>query len=205
MNHFDSLLALESVFVRTFIDKPTNSKSDEPTIRATRCYLEIEWPVNESLCAIIYAIPRTGTSAYIAACWETAFDELLRNLDSHTLETIVETWPTLATLLYNGINDKYREGALIRLEDADYGEMKWFVASVAGNISFDSEDDFFTDRTVDTIQVVMEKSMELMVELQERKPSIIRAVGKGIMAGLSAVAVGAIAVAFGIDPDDLTG
>lgn len=187
--------------MRSFLDSSTNSGTTEVTLRSTRAYIEIEWPINESLCAVIYAIPRTATSAFIATCWDDAFDELLRDVDSYTLETIVETWPTLAYLLHQGLNDKYREGALIRLEDADYAEMKWFVASVVGNISFDSKEDFFTDQTVSTIQTVMSKSMELMVELQENKPSLVRAIGKGVMSGLGAFALGAIAAALGIDTD----
>jgi hypothetical protein len=188
--------------MRSFLDSPTNPNSTEPTIHATRGYLEIEWPINESTCAVLYAIPRTESSAFIVTSWEDSFDEFLNNTDSNDWETVVETWPTLATLLSNGVNDKYRDGALIRLDDIDYGDAKWFVASVAGNVSFDSEESFFTERTVDTMQTVMSKSAELMVELRENKPSIARAIGKGIMSGLGTLALSAIAITLGADPDE---
>ncbi len=185
--------------MRFFLDKPTSAKSDEPSIQATNCYLEIEWPINSNTCVVIYIIPRTETSVFVATCWDTAFDTIIAELDIDTIKTIAETWPTLALLLNNGLGNKYRNGAIIRLEDADYGETKWFVASVAGNISFKSENGLFTAQTKEAINTVMSTSLQLFVELQEKKPSIMRAIGKGIAAGLGVFALGAIAEIFGFD------
>jgi len=189
--------------MRMFLDETTHPGSDEPNLRATNCYIELEFPIDDSSCAVIYLIPRTESSVFVATCWGTTFDELLSNPSSQTVDMITETWPTLATLLYNGLSDKYRDGALIKLEDPDYGENKWFVASVAGNISFENADTLFADRTMETINVVVTKSLELMVELQEKKPNMARAFGKGVLTGLGTVALGAVALALGVDPDDL--
>jgi hypothetical protein len=49
------------------------------------------------------------------------------------------------------------------------------------------------------INTVMNRIMQLFVELQEKKPGIMRAIGKGIAAGIGAVALGAVAAIFGFD------
>jgi hypothetical protein len=156
---------------------------------------------------VFYIIPRNEHSAFVATCWEHAFDEVIADLDEDTFETIVETWPTLAILFHNGIKDLYREGALILFEDFDYGENKWFIASIAGNISFTSAEELMGERTREVIQVVLARSMQLLIELHENKPSISREIGKGIAKGIGYAIAGTLAIGLaaflGIDPDDL--
>ena len=75
--------------------------------------------------------------------------------------------------------------ALIRLEDPDCGEPKWFVASVAGNLNFEKPEEFFGDRTMEVTGLVLEKTNQLLTEIQEKEPSTLRAIGKGLKVGLA--------------------
>lgn len=184
-----------------FISDRCNAKGEEPEIRVTNSYIEIESPVDKESSMYIYIIPRDEHSAFVAICLEDMLDEILEGMDEDSFDTISDTWPTLAQLLVNGMNDKYHHGALIRLEDADYGDNKWFITSIAGNISFDNADELFCDRTNETIGVVLEQTVNLLKELQERKPSMLRAIGKGVLAGISLGLISGAASALGIDID----
>lgn len=190
--------------MRFFLDTTTGSglEGDEIKYKVTNGYIEVEYSLDE-LFAVLYFIPRSSTSFFIATCWDDVFDTILGQVDDEDdLETIIETWPSLGELLANGINDKYSGGALIKLEDADTGEPKWFVASVAGNLNLESLDGLFNDRTAEVSQLVLSRSVELFVQLQENKPSVLRAVGKGIAAGVGTVLLGGLAALFGGDSSD---
>jgi hypothetical protein len=189
----------ENIAMRFFVSDRHHAKGDEPHLHGTNSYLEIEVPVDENNSLYTYIIPRGEHSAFVAICLNDMFDKLVDELDDDTYETVAETWPTLATLLHNGIKDKYKNGALIRLEDSDYGDTKWFVASVAGNISFDSEEALFCDRTNDAISVVLEKANQLLTELNENEPSTLKAIGKGLVQGLTLGLFATAAQALGID------
>lgn len=185
-----------------FVSQRRSAKADEPEIKLTNSYIEIESSIDKESSMFMYIIPRSEHSAFIAICLDDMFDSIVSDLDEDTFETIVDTWPTLAQLLVNGVNDKYQNGALIRLEDADYGDNKWFVASIAGNISFDSQESLFCDRTSETIGLVLEKTTQLLSEVQEREPSTLKAIGKGILAGLGLGLLSGAAQALGIDIDE---
>ncbi len=189
--------------MRFFLDSTSGRdlQGDEVKFKATNCYLELEHEM-EGVYLVHYVIPRNNTSVFLATCWDRAFDELLSDEDS--LETAVETWPTLGQLLVNGIEDRYSEGALIKLEDFDTGEPKWFLASICGNIDLEDMDSLFSERTAEATRVVVEKSLALFVDLNENKPSLLRAVGKGVAAGIGAVALAGIAAVFGVDLDDVS-
>jgi hypothetical protein len=159
-------------------------KENDFEIRPTNSYIELEIPIDEESSIFIYIIPKNQHSAFVAVCLDDMFEKIMDDLDEDTLEIIVDTWPTFAELLYNGIKDKYQNGALIQLEDDDYGEKKWFVASVAGNISFENVEELFGERTAKAIGVVMNRTSELLSELQEKKPSTWTAIKKGFISGL---------------------
>lgn len=185
--------------MRFFLDNTSGKglEGDEIKFKVTNSYIEVEYELNE-LYAVLYFIPRSNTSFFIATCWDDVFDSILGEVeDEDDLDTIVATWPSLAQLLANGIKDKYSNGALIKLEDADTGEPKWFVASVAGNLNLESEEGLFNERTAEISQLVLTKSLELFVQLQENKPSLLRAFGKGLAAGVGTVLLGGLAAVFG--------
>jgi hypothetical protein len=187
--------------MRFFLDSTSGKdlEGDGLKFKVTNCYLELEHEM-DGVYLVHYVIPRNSTSVFIATCWDRIFDELLSDEDS--LETAVETWPALGQLLVNGIEDRYSDGALIKLEDFDTGEPKWFLASVCGNIDLEDIASVFSDRTAETTKVVVEKSLALFVDLNENKPSLLRAVGKGVAAGVGAVALAGIAAIFGVDLSD---
>lgn len=173
----------------SLIDK---RRSKEVNISQTNTYIEVEIPNDSSSSLFVYLIPRSQTSMFVAMCCDHAFDELLNDIDEDDWDTIVDTWPTLARLLHNGINDKYKEGALIKLEDLDDGENKWFVASISGNHNFNDIDDVLNESTQETVKLVIECSMQLATEMQNNKPSVFRAMGRGMAQGVAAVIAGSI-------------
>jgi hypothetical protein len=189
--------------MRPFIDERKTSTQEEVGSTITNSYIALEWPIDDSRAFVVYLIPRNTHSVFVATCWEHAFDQLLQGIDEDTAETIGETWPTLAALLYNGADDLYREGALILLEDFDDGERKWFLASVVGNISFENVEGLLGERTDAVMQLVAQKSVQLLTELNENEPSTLRAIGKGVAQAVgTGLMVGLLAV-LGVDPDEL--
>lgn len=189
--------------MRTFIDERRTSKGEELGSEVTKTYIELEIPIGDSHACVVYIIPRSEHSAFVATCWDHAFDSILEDLDEDTAETISETWPTLATLLNNGVKDLYREGALIVLEDFDDGERKWYCTSIAGNISFENAEKVLSERTNAVLQVVLSKSVQLLTELNENQPSVLREIGKGVGGAIAATLALGVATFLGIDPDDL--
>jgi hypothetical protein len=165
-----------------FSDRVTKEETVDYTV--TNSYIELEMPFSGSISAYLYLLPRGNHSAFVLACLDDTFDGLVANMDEDTVDIICDTWPTLANLMSCGLKDKYSNGALIRLEDEDCGDIKWFVASIAGNLSFDSMEEVFSPRMMETIRLVLEQTVELITELQERKPSKLKAIGKGFWEGM---------------------
>ena len=187
--------------MRSFIARRKTVNGEEVGIKTTNSYIECEYATNEDTACVVYVIPRNENSAWVVACFEHNLDELVSNLDKDTSEAIAETWPTLARLLYNGISDRYQEGALVVLEDSDYCENKWFVASIAGNISFENLEDLFGERMQEVIKLVISTSMTLWVELNENQPNMLREFGKGFFKGVSIAVTATILAFLGIDPE----
>ncbi len=122
--------------MRSFIDQRKTSREDEIGIETSKSYLECEYPIDEDTACVVYIIPRTENSAWVAASFEHIFDELLSNLDEQTCDAIVDTWPMLASLLYNGIKERYQEAALgvpIPIA-AGLGMLAWLAAKTVNTL-----------------------------------------------------------------------
>jgi hypothetical protein len=187
--------------MRPFIDRRKTSGEDEIGIETSKSYVECEYPIDENTACVVYIIPRNENSAWVTASFEHIFDELLSNLNEQTCDAIADTWPTLASLFYNGIKERYQEAGLVVLEDSDYCENKWFLASIAGNISCNTLEDLFGERTQQAIQLVISKSMTLWLELNENQPNAWREFGKGFLKGLSAAVTATVFAFLGIDSE----
>ncbi len=189
-------------FVDTYSNPELEGQGEGFKYGVTNCYLELEYPVNDYF-LVIYYIPRNSNYLVIATCWERAFDEILENLDNPDyLETISETFPFLSQLLYNGFKEKYSEGALIQLEDFDTGEPKWFLISVSGNVNLENPEQIFGNKTNKVAELVIEKSLELLQELNENEPNLVNLFLKKAARGVTAVGILAIASWLGIDLND---
>jgi hypothetical protein len=188
--------------MRFFLDKPFLTKTEELGLLATSDYLEVEWLINKNLCAVVYIIPRTRTSLSVISCWETTFDSVIEESDKDGVETIITTWPTMAKMLGNNLANSYNEATLLRLKDMDNGETKWFISSAVDSIDSNLLDSLFMAQIIQTIAIVVGKSMEIFIELQEHKPSRVRTRDHAI--SLSTLALTAIAGIFGVDLDALT-
>lgn len=187
--------------MRPFIAQRKTANGEEVGIKTTNSYIECEYPINEEVAYVVSIIPRNENSAWVAASFEDTFDELLRNPDRDTFEMIANTYPTLDRLICNGMSDRYQKGGLVVLEDMDYCENKWFVASIVGNISFESVEDLCGERMQEAINLVISTSMELWVELNENKPNMLWEFGKGFLKGVG-IAVTATVLAFlDIEPE----
>lgn len=191
--------------MKDFIDKKTSN--EEFDIQFTNTYIELEILLDSSNSYYLYIVPRTQNSAFVLASFDNTFDAMIEDLDEDQLEIICDTWPTLATLFYNGIKDKYSNGALIILEDNDNGDKKWFVSAIAGNIDFDSMEGVFTPRMLESIGLVLSVSQKLVIELSDNKPNHIRHGAKNLVKNAGKVVVGVglatLCTYFGIDPSVL--
>ena len=188
--------------MKPFIDDATQSELD---INVSNSYIELELPQeNTKVSLFVYLIPRSESSMFVVTCWDEVFDSIVEQFhDEDVIETAAETWPLFARMLGDGIRDKYREGALIRLEDPDDGDTKWYVGTVVGNLSLDDSDGIFTPRMQQGISLVINRSGELLQEMQERQPNWTTGLWKGIKKGMLASAALAVGAMLGIDPSDV--
>jgi len=187
--------------MRPFIAQRKTANGEEVGIKTTNSYIECEYHINEEVAYVVYIIRRNENSAWVAASFEDTFDELLRNPDRDTFETIANTYPTLHRLICNGMSNRYQKGGLVVLEDTDYCEKKWFVASIVGNISFKSVEDLCGERMQEAIDLVISTSMELWVELNENKPNTLWEFGKGFLKGVGIAATAAVLAFLDIEPE----
>ena len=182
--------------MRYFIDSTPgrDAVGDENLmLRATNNYIELIYTINESTYFIVNIIPRNNYSAFVTTCLGDCFDKVVDNLDDEDyVETLCDTWPIFVNLLQNGLKDKYSEGALIKLEDIDTGDHKWFIASIAGNLNFDSIEDLLCDQTKQAVDTVITKTVELYNELSTKSPSKTKAFLKGFLKGAAMVALFAL-------------
>lgn len=73
--------------------------------------------------------------------------------------------------------------------DIDTGDHKWFIASVAGNLNFNSLEDLICDQTTQAVDTVISKTLELYNELSTKSPSKIKAFLKGFIKGAAMLAL----------------
>ncbi|MEA5573485.1 hypothetical protein [Calothrix sp. UHCC 0171] len=187
--------------MRPFIESRKASGSNEVNIEIVQSYVECEYPIDENNAVVVYIIPRTENSVWVASSFEHAFDDLVINLDRDTYEAIADTWPILANLLENGIKERYQYGALIVMEDSDYCEKKWFVASIVGNISFETLEDLFGQRVQQAIELVISQSMTLWIEIAENKPNLFQQFSKGFLKGLTAAVTATVFAFLGLNSE----
>lgn len=98
----------------------------------------------------------------------------------------------ICQLVAKWIERQISEGALIKLEDIDTGGPKWFIASIAGNLNFDSIEDLLCDQTKQTVDTVIAKTIELYKELSTKSPSKTKAFLRGFLKGAAMVALFAL-------------
>lgn len=179
--------------MRYFIDSTPGRDTigdEDLMLRATNNYFELIYTIDKSTYLIINIIPRNDYSAFVATCLGDGFDEVLENFDDEDyVETVCDTWPLFVKLLNNGLKDKYSEGALIKLEDIDTGDRKWFLASVAGNINFDSLEDLLCEQTMQAVRTVIKRTGELYNELSSKSPSKTKAFFRGFLKGAALIAL----------------
>lgn len=182
--------------MRFFIDSTPGCEAvgdENLMLHATNNYIELIYTIDESAYFIVNIIPRNNYSAFVATCLGDCFDEVVDNLDDEDyVETLCDTWPIFVNLLKNELKDKYSEGALIKLEDIDTGDPKWFIASIAGNLNFDSIEDLLCDQTKLAVDTVIAKTVELYKELSTKSPSKTKAFLKGFLKGAAMVAMFAL-------------
>lgn len=177
--------------MRPFLDpNPGHDLQGDDQFRhkVTNCYIELEYPAN-GFYLVVYLFPINNFTLGVATSFENSLDGIERYLaDEYSLQTFAETWPLTANLLANGIRDQYSQGALIRIPDYDTGDMKWFVATMVGNLNLQDWESFFSERTREAMQLVVGLSLQLLDELTTRQPDILTDFGRRILGGLGGFA-----------------
>lgn len=131
---------------------------------------------------IIYLIKKTEKSIFVAACFEHSFDAFIESLDKEQWETVKETWPNVYDLISNGKNGRFKEGAIIRQEDIEDGDLKWFLVASLGNLEFDHLDKESLGPINDVLVLVLDKSWYVLLETQ-KSPSALNAAWKCMKVG----------------------
>lgn len=174
--------------MKFFIDlhRASGLMGDGP-IRAkfTNKYIQVEVPAPEyphgDLFLTSYLIIRDANSVYVSACLGNKFDGFF---DDYSKSTIKNTWPTLYELAINGIDKKFSKGALNKLEDNDTGELKWFALSVVGNLDLNNENLLINPRINQAMNLVLFKSVKMLLEMESDRPAFARRLFDGISSGL---------------------
>lgn len=188
--------------MKFFLTENLSKETDSPLHKVTNSYIELEFPTDYGA-ILIYLIARDANSFFVCTCWEHYFDEIITALaDLEMIEIINDTYPNFAFFLDNGLNGKFKEGALIRLQDEDYGEEKWFISTIAGNLqkSEGIEDFLNQERIIDSMRTVIKGSLILLKELNENKPNTGKFIWKGVKKGVGIGLFAGILAAFGIPP-----
>lgn len=149
--------------------------------RITPRYVELTQRKGD-LCLVWYLIFRDAYSLIVATCWENMFDSMVIE-DDDDISNIRDTYPTQAQVIRNSVGGRFSQGALVQMEDFDDGELKWFVISIAGNINISSADDLFEGRTADASKTVLDKSVTMLLEIQNNKPSYLKTILRGLKKG----------------------
>jgi hypothetical protein len=151
-------------------------------LRLTPSYVEIAQK-RESIVLYFYLIFHNNHSLIVATCWDHIFDKMQIE-DEDDILNINDSYPSLAKLIRNTISGLFSQGALVRLEDPDDGEIKWFIVSIAGNLVINSGDDLFEGNTKKAIDTVLENSFTILGEFITNKPSYFGTIWRGFKKGL---------------------
>ena len=150
-------------------------------MESTNSYVAVRIAHDQVLMTIYFSF-RDSRTALVAACWNNVFDSLpLATTDD--LEDLAEDYPIIAALVLNAIAQRYSQCALIRMEDYDNGDMKWFMVTVAGNINADAPDDDTWTRLFEALDRVTTASFGVMNAIQDG-PSTLQVVGRSVWRGI---------------------
>jgi len=125
-----------------FFDGSQRPVKSEFHVRETPSYYEFETRISDPEmpgASYFYVIPQSATSMLVAACWGREPDAVAAlfadpKFGDDWFKVYCDTYPIQGELFRNGFEERFSEGALIRLIDPGDGEPKWAVVTVVGNI-----------------------------------------------------------------------
>jgi hypothetical protein len=153
--------------------------TDGTQLRFTPGYIEYVMPGTiPPLHVITYWIALTQTDYFVAHCWGNDFDWPFHLMTYPTtsagaIKSALQAWPAFMALLSNSAQDKPRlsEGVIIRVNDLDDGDLKWFLGSYIGNIQInDMNTGLFGERSTAVANKVLRLSGTVGVELRDTPP-----------------------------------
>lgn len=139
---------------------------DEPQVNAGPSYIEVLLPG----ATLAYIIPLSGRRALVAACCTDGFDSILKHDQESFLKDISSAWPTMAELMRNTFNNNITEPCLLRFEDYDTQDMRWFIGQGVENVDFNSHNEQEKERLMMAVYRVCGDALGVFDEMRENKP-----------------------------------
>ncbi|MBD0373309.1 MAG: hypothetical protein ICV60_20905 [Pyrinomonadaceae bacterium] len=148
--------------------------------QTTPSYIEVQI---EKGAWVAYFVPLDEHSLLVAACCDDYFD-FLDSADQYVLSDIAATWPKLVALVNNALRSKFSQAVLLKLNDLDTADPKWFVATVVGNLDFKKMQEVIDPRLEKATQLVLSKASEALEEVTTKELSKLSLYWKSIKRGL---------------------
>lgn len=171
----------EHYFFEPINDPETIELADGFNVIIKDYYCEITIKMSTDFCCyfVLYLIPKDDYSFYLCTYWEDSLDFMLdASNDTHWI--VAKTWPTLYSLLQNGSKDRYSEGAMIRMNNYDNGNVEWFLTTTINgeDIAAAINSDVFLEK----VAFVKDLTLQICDEL-EKEPDKKTLAWEGIKQG----------------------
>ena len=160
-----------------------NGDYGQISIKLTSSYLEVTENLSDFL-IVYYIFYLSPTSILVSTSFDYFFDGFLDNLEYYQLDVISETYPSLTQSINNTINHKFHKFALVRFQDFDILDFKWFLITTIGNISLKNSEDLIKPEITNPIHNLISKSIEILGESKNNNISSPKGLVKSFFKGL---------------------
>lgn len=135
--------------------------------RVTSAYVELALPLDQNTALMLYYLPRSNHTLWVATCWDECFERFFHRPNSReVLQQRLQTWPTLGVLLLNGLRQDYARGALVRAKDCDTQVQKWLLVCEVTEVNLTDAATLFGPATQRATELVKARSLQLRQELR---------------------------------------
>lgn len=148
--------------------------SEELSIEETPLYIRADSPyvVNDHQLMLTFYVMSLGRDSWlVTTCFLHRMDPFLKGLaDPKASQLHYKNWtrifPVWGELMDNAINQRYSRGSLVRFQDPDDSETKWFLGIPVGNLHLETIGDMFNnERMSAAMDRVLARSLALEVNL----------------------------------------
>jgi len=160
--------------MKTFFVDLLPKRDDDFVVRDKDKVVEMQIPCCDGS-LFTYLIPRKENKIWVAACWDDTFD-FIESIDSDDVISHLSTkWPFLANQLQNGLNERFADSGLAKVNDPEESKKKWAVLTeVEGSDFPKTTEDFWANPSLLTaVERVQKASGRLYEELEKERPEYL--------------------------------